>query len=417
MSQPKTVAALQQEIVALQAENRKLKHSLLQHTMERAVLDAQMSPELLNHMEQFFPLPLTPWYLCILFFGRDTGDPMPETAPVDAISAALTDLLIAFGQPFFFTVSGVVACLLNVRLPDHEDVGSAGDLLCRRIHTSLQTQAPTLQQTLNLDHIAISTVSNMASGPRLLYRSARSASEHRKNNETVCMVCHEIPAAQDQKQLYILEQIFWQRIQQRSFFDAATTLDQILEASTVQGGALERDRAAVFSRMELVLSAALEGVLDDPTQNEKFSMLLRDLSRAETYQRLRDTAYDILAMLEDQFYTPPNARNRKMPQIEQYIREDYANPALCATSIAERFRISASYLSRIFKADMGVGLVDYIHQIRIEAAKAALRNTYATIDEVATTVGFSNRWVFMRVFKKLEGTTPGAYRNAQGVPK
>ena len=180
---------------------------------------------------------------------------------------------------------------------------------------------------------------------------------------------------------------------------------------------MEQDRAAVFSRMELVLSAALEGFVEEPTQDAKFSLLLRELSRAGTFQQLRDTAYDILATLEDQLYTPPNARNRKMPQIEQYIREDYANPALCATSIAERFRISPSYLSRIFKADMGVGLVDYIHQIRIEAAKVALRNTYATIDEVATTVGFSNRWVFMRVFKKLEGTTPGAYRSTQGVPK
>ena len=142
-----------------------------------------------------------------------------------------------------------------------------------------------------------------------------------------------------------------------------------------------------------------------------------DLSRARTYQQLRNTAYDILATLEDQFYTPPNARNRKMPQIEQYIREDYANPALCASSIAERFRISTSYLSRIFKADMGMGLVDYIHHIRIEAAKTALRNTNATMDEIASAVGFSNRGVFMRVFKKLEGATPGAYRSNQGVPK
>ena len=75
-----------------------------------------------------------------------------------------------------------------------------------------------------------------------------------------------------------------------------------------------------------------------------------------------------------------------------------------------RDRISTSYLSRIFKADMGIGLVDYIHKIRVDAAKAALVSTDATIDEVAAAVGFSNRWVFMRVFKKLEGTTPGTFR-------
>lgn len=415
MSQSPHMDALQRELMALQAENRRLKHSLLQHTMERAVLDEQMSPELLSHMEQFFPQPLTPWYLCILFFGGEEIEPMPQTAPVDSISDGLTELLRTFGQPFFFTISGIVACLMNVSLPTDGDGPDAGESLRRRVQAVLEEQVPVLRQTVDLSHIAISTVSDMQSGPRLLYRSARSASEHRKSGETVCAARAGLPAPQDQKQLYVLEQIFWQRIQQRSFFDAATTLDQILATNTLQGRSLEQDRAAVFSRMELVLSAALEGYV--PTQDEKFSRLLQKLSRAGTFQQLRDTAYDILATLEDQLYTPPNARNRKMPQIEQYIRENYADSALCATSIAERFRISASYLSRIFKADMGVGLVDYIHRLRIDAAKAALRNTCATIDEVAASVGFSNRWVFMRVFKKLEGTTPGAYRAAQGIPK
>ena len=417
MSQSKNIAALQQEIVALRAENQRLKHSLLQHTMERAVLDEQMSPELLSHIEQFFALPLTPWYLCILFFGGETVEPMPQTAPVESISGVLTDILSAFGQPFFFTISGIVACLMNVSLPADEDVMNAGETLCHQVQNALEAQVPMLRQTVALDHIALSMVSDMKSGPRLLYRSARSASEHRKSNETVCTAHPGLPAPQDQKQLYVLEQIFWQRIQQRSFFEAATTLDQILATNTLQGRSLEQDRAAVFSRMELVLSAALEGFMEEPTQDARFSLLLRELSRAGTFQQLRDTAYDILATLEDRLYTPPNGRNRKMPQIEQYIREDFANPTLCATSIAERFRISASYLSRIFKADMGIGLVDYIHKLRIDAAKVALRNTYGTIDEVAASVGFSNRWVFMRVFKKLEGTTPGAYRSAQGIPK
>lgn len=409
MSQTPTIAALQQEIEALRAENRRLKHSLRKHTMERAVLDDQMSPELLSHMEQFYPMPLTPWYLCILFFGGDAKTPIPETAPVDSISGALADMLAAFGQPFFFTISGVVACLMNVSLPEDADAAQ-GEALCRELQKALLQQVPMLRQQMGLDHIALSTVSDMASGPRLLYRSARSASERRKSGEAVCMACKEDSALQDQKQLYVLEQVFWQRVQQRSFFDAATTLDQILEATTAQRGVLEQDRAAVFSRMELVLSAALEGRMDAPAQDGKLLALLRTLSRAQTYQQLRDATYDMFATLEDQLYTPPDARNRKMPLIEQYIQEEYANPLLCATSIAEQFRISTSYLSRIFKADMGIGLVDYIHKIRVDAAKAALVSTDATIDEVAAAVGFSNRWVFMRVFKKLEGTTPGTFR-------
>ena len=81
-----------------------------------------------------------------------------------------------------------------------------------------------------------------------------------------------------------------------------------------------------------------------------------------------------------------------------------------AAALSLEFRISTSYLSRIFKADMGVSVVDYIHSVRISAAKELLRGTADTLDEIALQTGFSNRWVFMRVFKKLEGMTPGEFR-------
>ena len=81
-----------------------------------------------------------------------------------------------------------------------------------------------------------------------------------------------------------------------------------------------------------------------------------------------------------------------------------------ATSIADQFKISPSYLSRIFKADMGIGIVDYIHTVRTEAAKKLLLETELSTNDIAVEVGFSNRWVLTRVFKKVVGVTPGVYR-------
>lgn len=418
MSQSKSNAVLQQELDALRAENQRLKHALLQHTMERAVLDDQMSPELSSQMEQFFAQPLSPWYLCILFYGGNPSNTLPETAPVDTISQALTEPLSPFGQSFFFSISGLVACLMNVSLPDANANSETTEAFCRELQALLSARFPTLHKTLDVDHIAISILSHMEDGPRALYRSAHIASEHRDAGELICTgYDYTPPKPKGGQQLYTLEQIFWQRIQQRTFYEAAKTLDQIIDASIMANSSLEKDRPTVFSRMELVVDSTIDGTDGQPPRDPKLSSLLHSLSRAQTYRQMREAAYDILATLEDQFYTPPNARNRKLPLIEQYIRKNYANPDLCASSIAEEFRISTSYLSRIFKTDMGVGLVEYIHQVRIDAAKTELRNTYHTIDEIATDVGFSNRWVFMRVFKKYENTTPGAYRAAQGVPK
>ncbi len=99
-----------------------------------------------------------------------------------------------------------------------------------------------------------------------------------------------------------------------------------------------------------------------------------------------------------------------MPAIEKFIQQNYTDPNLGAASLSEEFRISTFYLSRIFKADMGMGVLDYIHRVRIDAARELLISTDLTLDDVAQKTGFSNRWGFMRVFKQLEGTTPGAFR-------
>lgn len=404
----------EQELLALRTENQRLKRSLLQHTMEHAVLDDHMSPQLSAHMEQFFPKPLTPWYAFILFYGGNQSSTIPRIAPIDALSMALTESLSTFGQPFFFNISGVVACLINISAPKARAFPLDKEAISRQIQATLSAKFPVLHRELDVDHISISKILTMESGPRVLYRSARTASEHRCGSEHICTDYDYAPEAPSNgQQLSSLEQVFWQQIQQRGFYNAAKTLDQIINTSICSNSSLEKDLPTIFSRMELVIDSVVISDNSKPLHDQNLSKLLHRLSHSQTYQQMRENAFDILAPLEDQFYTPPNMRNQKLPQIENYIRKNYTNPNLCATFIAEEFRISTSYLSRIFKADMGIGLLEYLHQIRVDAAKTMLRSTYWTLDEIANHVGFSNRWVLMRVFKKITGTTPGTYRAMQ----
>ena len=60
---------LRQELQDLRTENQRMKKTLLQHTMERAVLDDQMSPDLTVFMEQFFERPTTPWYMLLFIIS------------------------------------------------------------------------------------------------------------------------------------------------------------------------------------------------------------------------------------------------------------------------------------------------------------------------------------------------------------
>ena len=55
-------------------------------------------------------------------------------------------------------------------------------------------------------------------------------------------------------------------------------------------------------------------------------------------------------------------------------------------------------------------IADYITQVRIRHVKEELKNTNHSIQKIAENNGFSNSQTFIRIFKKLEGITPGMYR-------
>lgn len=98
-------------------------------------------------------------------------------------------------------------------------------------------------------------------------------------------------------------------------------------------------------------------------------------------------------------------------RIMDIIHSNISDENLSVTGIADQMRITSSYLSRFFKLKMGMGVLDYIHQYRIERAKEMLSSPEKTkIKEVAISTGFYNISTFIRVFKKIEGMTPGQYQ-------
>lgn len=420
--QENTIQQLRQENEALRREVMQLRQQAKRNKMERAIHDDRLSQQIAGEMQQFYMEPIGPWYLCVLFSGqvpKCNQERHPERVPLEAeplalIAEAFAEVLERYGQPFFFELGGTVACLLNIDPQRNIDDTPAGQL------AFLEEFRDVLLQTYfssgnaaAVAHIDISHISRLEQGPRVLYRSAASVAEQRRSGSPVVCVeeMQDMPSRDALKQIFSLEPLFWRQIQQHSFYDAATTLETLIHLTCLEQRDLERTRATVFSRMETVLQAIAQEKGKDPMYTPELSNLLPAISKVQTYQEICEVSYDILATLEDQFYTPPNVRNKKMIAIEKYISDHYTDQTMSAASIAEQFKISPSYLSRIFKADMGIGIVEYIHRIRIEAAKKLLICNELNMNTVAVESGFSNRWVLTRVFKKICGMTPGDYRS------
>ena len=76
-------------------------------------------------------------------------------------------------------------------------------------------------------------------------------------------------------------------------------------------------------------------------------------------------------------------------------------------------KVSASYLSKLFKEKYDISIPDFISQTRVKSAKDDLKNTNKNIKQVAEENGFLSSTVFINTFKKWEGVTPGIYRNLE----
>ena len=68
------------------------------------------------------------------------------------------------------------------------------------------------------------------------------------------------------------------------------------------------------------------------------------------------------------------------------------------------------YLSRKFKAETGLSLLDYIKQKKVEVAEKLLASTNLTVQEISEQLSFCSRCHFSETFQKFTGTTPTQYR-------
>lgn len=77
--------------------------------------------------------------------------------------------------------------------------------------------------------------------------------------------------------------------------------------------------------------------------------------------------------------------------------------------LAVEYSVNASYLSALFKKDMGVTLTDYISQQRVRRAITLINSSDMQIQDIASESGIYDVNYFRKLFKKITGKTPTEY--------
>jgi two-component system response regulator YesN len=112
--------------------------------------------------------------------------------------------------------------------------------------------------------------------------------------------------------------------------------------------------------------------------------------------------------------TPPAAvtpsQYHKIQQAVRFINDNYRTD-ICLDVVAGEACMSPAHFSRIFKKVMGLPYQDYLNGRKITKAKNLLRTSAQSVTEIAVSLGFADPTGFGRIFKKLTGHTPSAYRS------
>jgi AraC-like DNA-binding protein len=140
--------------------------------------------------------------------------------------------------------------------------------------------------------------------------------------------------------------------------------------------------------------------------SEKFAILIErapNLNHLKNLCEIMINEYcDIVKSYSTKNYSPI------VKKAVDYIHFNLEDP-LTLNDIAATLNVNPSHLSRKFKEDTNMNIIEYINLKRVDEAKLYLQRRNTSITEVAFMVGFNDHNYFTRVFKKITSLTPTQY--------
>ena len=139
------------------------------------------------------------------------------------------------------------------------------------------------------------------------------------------------------------------------------------------------------------------------------------LQRVATLEGSKAYAAETVGKLAWLCYRHENIRySEEIQHAKEFIRANYHDNNISLHVVAEEVGFSPNHFSTIFSQETGQTFVEYLTQVRLEAAKALLRQSGSRMSDIAFAVGYSEPHYFSYLFKKHVGMTPRDYRAQVG---
>jgi len=193
------------------------------------------------------------------------------------------------------------------------------------------------------------------------------------------------------------------RVERDRVEEALRLLAARLQAESAQSLA-RAEKAAHFIALYLLREMRALGALTAEQEDEIWRLV-------ELADRVSDMLAAVRRIVELSLET---AERQKTGDRLMHIAKDYIDRNLSrdlgVDEVAGHLGISASYFSLLFKQHFGVTFLEYVTAERVELAKSLLLLTDKSIADIGRSVGYAERRYFNKVFHKVAGELPSAYR-------
>ncbi|MBD0380928.1 response regulator [Paenibacillus sedimenti] len=193
---------------------------------------------------------------------------------------------------------------------------------------------------------------------------------------------------------------------------AVHAIDKLfLSLATTRGATIEQAYSLGVHFLSLLLLAMSElgfsqmrtDLLNDGLYNRMFG--------CQTFNELSLLLSELAKEAADNIKGTRNKKtSRIIDEVLTYLAEEFRNPEVSLGSVSQKFHLNSSYLSRIFKQEMGQSFTDYLLKLRIDEAVKLMNETDWKAYQIAERVGIMDPYYFSHRFKKVTGVSIQEYK-------
>lgn len=149
---------------------------------------------------------------------------------------------------------------------------------------------------------------------------------------------------------------------------------------------------------------------EDMTEGDSlFDSMEQALDRENTREFLELATQVLKTYIQSEQEPEDQEPEDLIQKVKRYVEENYTDN-ISLSSIAEKFFVTPSYLSRSFKKTEGVNLISYITEKKIQKAKEYIEKGELKLSEIAFLAGYDDYTYFNKVFKRYTGYSPKDYQ-------